>query len=379
MTREEYIVLFEKHLSEKTTPEEEELLLSYRDNFDIHEFDNDQTIENQEQVRNRIYQQITLSRSATFKKLNTKIWWYSAAAVLLAFILITKYFLSTSLLHNKSSVQNMAKIAPADNKAVLILSNGSKVVLTDKNKGVIANQNGVNISKTQSGQLIYSALKKISEPKEILYNTIATPRGGKYQVVLPDGTHVWLNAETKLKYPVQFEAGQRQVELDGEAYFEVSHHNNWPFKVVTGSQLVEVLGTHFNIKSYSDEDITRTTLLEGSVKVSGKRVSNAVTLKPGQIALLKENNIEVKIADTDAELDWKNGYFIFNGEDITTIMQKISRWYDVDVVYENYTPNTDRKFAGIVSRSKRLSDVLKTMERTGEVHFKLTGRKLIVN
>lgn len=282
---------------------------------------------------------------------------------------------SNQVATNNSTIRNFIP----GNKAILTLANGAKISLTDAADGEVARQSGISITKTKSGNIVYaSASDKIPKNPAAVFNTIATPRGGEYQIRLPDGTKVWLNAATSLTYPVQFTGNERRVTLNGEAYFEVAHDRTRPFKVFTQNQEVEVLGTHFNINSYDDESATRTTLLEGSVKVSKLNTVTGVVLKPGQLSVLNANSLKVEAADVESELDWKNGYFIFNEESLSTIMKKVSRWYDVDVIYDQHASNSAQRFGGIVSRSKKITDVLKTMERTGEVHFKTDGRKVIV-
>ena len=254
------------------------------------------------------------------------------------------------------------------------MADGSKISLIDASKGVIAKQGDVSITKADNGHLTYISGNHLNT--ENLFNTIETPKGGEFQLNLPDGTKVWLNAASTLRYPIAFSGKERVVMLTGEAYFEVAHNKSKPFKVLTTAQEIEVLGTHFNINSYEESRMTRTTLVEGSIKVKRIDNANSYLLKPGQLAVLQGNSVNVMPADIESEIAWKNGYFIFNEEGIQTIMQKISRWYNIDVVYSPELLNTDVKFGGIVSRSKNLSVVLKTMERTGKVHFKLEGNRI---
>lgn len=274
-------------------------------------------------------------------------------------------------------------INPGKNKAVLTLSNGQKISLTDAVNGQLAQQEGVTISKTANGQLIYQAAPNSSDKSTSEYNTIEAPRGGQWQVILPDGSKVFLNASSSLKYPVSFAAKERKVELKGEAYFEITHNRKSPFRVIAKGQTVEVLGTHFNIMSYEDEKTVKTTLLSGSVKVSANG-SNAVKseqehliLKPGEQAQVTAGSMKV-INDVDLEdvLAWKNGYFKFN-ENLQSIMTKVSRWYDVEVVYET-RPDPDFKYRGEISRNKNISELLNMLDYTGNVHFKIEGRKIIV-
>jgi transmembrane sensor len=312
--------------------------------------------------------------------LSTKLLWsWVAAAVILLGFSTGLYLFSGRPKDQKHIVQNLTPITPGKNKAILILANGSKVTLDDASNGEIARQSGIKITKTAKGELIYTVQSSnpIAQNTKIDYNTIETPRGGQYQVNLPDGSKVWLNAASSLRFPVAFSGGERKVELKGEAYFEVAKNKALPFRVVSNNQVVEVLGTHFNINSYQDENETKTTLLEGSVKVSTPTKGYAI-LKPGQESVINLSvpNIIVKDADTEEALAWKNGYFVFANEGIESVMRKISRWYDVDI---EYLGNVSQKSVwGSVSRYKNVSEVLKMLELTGSIHFKIEERRITV-
>jgi ferric-dicitrate binding protein FerR (iron transport regulator) len=237
---------------------------------------------------------------------------------------------------------------------------------------VLAAQGNTKVLKL-NGRLTYQPSD--SGAKTGLYNTIATPRGGQYQVVLADGSSVWLNAASSLRFPTNFVGKERRVEVKGEAYFEVAKNKAMPFVVVANGAEVQVLGTHFNVKAYDDEAVLRTTLLEGSVKfVSG---SNTVTLKPGQQSRLKENGgvDVVNEIDVDKVVAWKNGYFDFDGESLETITKQLARWYDVEVVG---TARIADQFYAEIPRSTKLSDVLHALELTGKVHFQIDGKKVTV-
>jgi transmembrane sensor len=302
----------------------------------------------------------------------------AAAAVLVIAVTTVLFYRNHKDVAGPQLVKN--DINPGKNKAVLTLSNGQKISLTDAVNGQLAQQAGVTISKTAKGQLIYQAAPNRSGKNTPEYNTIEAPRGGQWQLVLPDGSKVFLNALSSLKYPVSFAAKERKVELKGEAYFEISHNKKSPFRVIAKGQTVEVLGTHFNIMSYDDEKTVKTTLLSGSVKVSSNGTNStaeSLILKPGEQAQVSAGNMKV-IHDADLEdiLAWKNGYFKFN-ENLRSIMTKVSRWYDVDVVYETQ-PDPDFKFRGEISRDKNLSELLNMLDYTGNVHFKIEGRRIIV-
>ncbi|HWW38012.1 FecR family protein, partial [Pedobacter sp.] len=260
-----------------------------------------------------------------------KISWYrytaTAAAVLLLIGAGLFYFNSHHVILNPSQDPGLVKntIKAGQNKATLTLANGKVINLDSTTNGEIAEQTGITITKTEKGQLVYnvteSAKKEKTASAKIAYNTITTPRGGQYQVNLPDGSKIWLNASSSLKYPTLFSKNERRVELSGEAYFEVakmtfkeSGHKKarTPFIVVTSKQQVEVLGTHFNINSYEDEATTKTTLLEGAVRVSQVGSRKTVNLLPGLQSVLNNNNLSTRAVDTDEAVAWKNGYFQFN-------------------------------------------------------------------
>ncbi|AOM80230.1 FecR family protein [Pedobacter steynii] len=306
----------------------------------------------------------------------------AAAAVLIIAMTAVFFYSNYKDVNGPQIVKN--DINPGKNKAVLTLADGQKISLTDALNGQLAQQAGVTISKTSNGQLIYQAAPNAFNKNKTEYNTIEAPRGGQWQVILPDGSKVFLNASSSLKYPVVFATKERKVELKGEAYFEISHNKKAPFRVMAKGQTVEVLGTHFNIMAYDDEKAVKTTLLSGSVKVSSNvthatRVNAAefLILKPGEQSQVSSGNMKL-IQDVDLEdvLAWKNGYFKFN-ENLMSIMTKVSRWYDVEVIYETQ-PDPDFKFKGEISRDKNISELLNMLDYTGNVHFKIEGRRVIV-
>lgn len=280
--------------------------------------------------------------------------------------------------HNRISRSRISNdIKPGGNKAILTLSDGTKVDLNDIHAGgIVANQAGIRIVKNKDGQLVYDIVSNSESSTVESYNTIQTPLGGQYQVNLPDGSKVWLNAASSLRYPVNFDGNERRVELTGEGYFEVAKNKERPFKVQTRNQIVEVLGTHFNINSYEEEEHTKTSLLEGSVRVRSLINKRTIVLIPGQQAQLNDYTINVKEVDVNEVAAWKDGYFVFNNESAATVMRKIARWYDLEVTYQNDISNID--FAGSVARYKNISEIIKTLELTGLVHFKLEGRKITV-
>ncbi|RZL31235.1 MAG: FecR family protein, partial [Pedobacter sp.] len=282
----------------------------------------------------------------------------AAAILLLAFGL--GIFLSTNEKRPailQSNVKNKIDVLPGVDKAILTLADGSKIILDQRNEGEISKSNGVTISKTTDGQIIYTVNPSVSNnSKALSYNTIETPKGGQYQVILPDGTKVWLNAASSLKYPSLFAANERKVELTGEAYFEVAKQKSHPFRVISKNQTVEVLGTHFNINAYGDDKAVKTTLLEGSVKISNPLFSK--TLKPNEQAYINNYGlgaIAILPADADDETAWKNGEFRFNNASLKAVLYQLDRWYDLKIDY-NHIPA--KRYNGMVSRKAKLSEVL---------------------
>jgi transmembrane sensor len=294
-----------------------------------------------------------------------------AAASILA-IIGAGLFYYTNKAQQNQVVSFHHHITPGSNKAILTLANGQKITLADSTQGNIAEQAGISINKTGKGEIIYTAAANNSKQDSSQYNMIETPKGGKYQVNLADGTKVWLNAASTLKFPASFSNVKfRRVELTGEGYFEVAKNKEVPFIVKTANQEVKVLGTHFNINSYADEPNSKTTLLEGSVLVN----SNTM-LAPGQQCVTTGPELKVSEADTELAIAWKNNKFMFDNEHIESIMRKVARWYNVDVIYQDNIP--DERFGGSVSRFDNISTVLNMLQVTGNVHFKIDGRRITV-
>ncbi|WP_214227819.1 FecR family protein [Pedobacter sp. B4-66] len=331
-------------------------------------------------IEQEVWAGIQTKIKAHSKTSNYRLWMAAAAILLLMLTAGLIFFKSEHLPSSFKAITAYKKqdILPGGNKAILTLPSGERVVLTDSTIQQLANQTGGSIVKAANGILIYKAnsLTGNSETGEAMFSTISTPRGGQYQVILPDGTHVWLNAASSLKFPTAFKGEKRLVELTGEGYFEVAKNKEMPFVVHTENQEVEVLGTHFNINSYTDEVSTKTTLLEGSVKVTAK--GNQKVLTPGDQAQINKNTKEIKVMPVSLEeaVAWKNGYFVFNDEKLESIMHRVSRWYDVDYEFEGKQGNLS--FLGVIERTKNISSLLKVLESTGNVHFKIEGRKIIV-
>ncbi len=267
-----------------------------------------------------------------------------------------------------------ARLAPGRNQALLTLADGRTVLLDQAGRGLLARQGSSQVQKTADGQLRYAAGTPLAS-QPLLYNTVATPRGGQYQLTLPDGSQVWLNAASSLRFPVAFTGAERRVELTGEAYFEVAKDARHPFKVAARGAEVTVLGTHFDVQAYADEPALAATLLEGAVRLS--QGSRQVVLQPGQQARPQpDGTLQARAVDVQHAVAWKNGYFVFNDEPIEGIMRQVARWYDVDVQYQGTLTNKD--FNGRISRYKDAAAVLRMLELTGAVHFTTQGRRITV-
>lgn len=301
-------------------------------------------------------------------------WWQMAAAVALLVICGSIY-----LWHSHPAAQAPAittaqpivanpQVVPGTNKAVLTLSDGSTVALDSTGNSMLAMQGSARI-RQQGGSLVYDVAGANTSPA---YNTIHTPRGGQYKLVLSDGSRVWLNAASSLRFPAAFAKGERVVQLNGEAYFEINEDAKRPFRVeLNNNQSIMVLGTHFNVMAYDDEQAVRTTLLAGKVKVTRDHFSEL--LQPGQQATLNKHKPGIDIAghvNLEEVMAWKNGMFQFEGNDIHTVMRQISRWYNTNVVFAPRV-NENAHFWGAISRNADISEVLQVLEMTEEVHFKI--------
>lgn len=272
-----------------------------------------------------------------------------------------------------------AVISPGANKAILTISGGKTIVLDSVANGLLATTRAGRILKTQNGQIIYketSLNSTVETVAAVELNTLTTPRGGQYQLVLPDGTKVWLDAASSITYPVVFTGDSRRVKLTGQAYFEVTKNKEKPFYVDVHHFQIKVLGTHFNVSAYDEDPENTTTLLEGAVQIA--KNGKTALLRPGQQAAIANGSesIIVSEANINDAMAWKNGYFIFNDDDIRGIMRKVSRWYNVDVDYKGDFSN--RHFGGTFYRSKGIDELLNHLERIGKLHFKVSERRITV-
>jgi transmembrane sensor len=308
---------------------------------------------------------------------NQSVFKYAAiAASLMVGMSIAGYFLLKSPVQNivTASGQMVSEVVPGRNKALLKLSNGQVVDLNEANEGQLSTGGREVIHKTSTGQIAYRP--HAGSKEDLGYNTLTTPRGGKFNIQLPDGSLAMLDAGSSITYPAQFGTRERSVAITGQIYFEVVHRSAQPFIVKAGNQIIKDIGTHFNISAYSDEKTVRTTLEEGAVSVT--QSGNTVFLKPGQAAVsgIGAARPQIEVADIEETLAWKNGYFRFHNEPIESIMPKISRWYNVDIKYTGRLPSDG--FNGTISRSKSIEKVLNMLQRTGIIHFKVEGRSVTV-
>jgi transmembrane sensor len=359
--------LLEKYKSGKCSPKEKQLLQKWfhhlhEDEFTVLTEADLKTSKNE--FRKKIATEISISSKNT-------LWprFISAAAIIIIVFVGTLFYLDyIKKPDTKHAVsEEINDISPGGNIATLTLADGRKISLTDAENGQLAEQSGIKISKTADGQLVYSISNSENSSQPLSYNIIETPPGGQYQVVLPDGSKVWLNSASSLRYPIRFTENERRVEISGEAYFEVAHNSKMPFRVVNSSQIVEVLGTHFNIMAYPDESSTNTTLLEGSVRIIKENKSKVIS--PGQQTRVKNGNIDVASVDIAQVIAWKEGYFMFKNEDIQSIMRQLSRWYNLQVEFQGYFP--EKVFGAKISRTRNVSEVLEILESTGSIHFKI--------
>jgi len=362
--------LFKKYAEGKCNPEETAWVESWYLNTSF-----DKTAPGHEDIEaafthgsNRLIKHKTPVRRLFYLKI-------AAAAAIIACLSVSVYFLKFK---GNTAQNNVAVVKgdlpPGTNKAILTLGNGKQIILNGAANGKIAVQGTTTINKTSNGQIVYTGPG--NDNLAVVYNTVTTPRGGEYHLTLADGTDVWLNAASSVTYPATFNGSNRTVQITGEAYFEVTPDKHKPFRVSTEGQIVEVLGTHFNINAYQDEPAMKTTLFEGSVKISKGDVH--AILKPGQQAIVSPNGSTVAVTDdfnADQVIAWKKGRFYFDYSDVQNVMRQIGRWYDVDIIYQGKIP--DKRLSGSFSKYMNASKALSILEYAG-VNFKIEGRKIIV-
>ena len=394
--------LFRRYFEKTCTPEEKMELMrmigehtndeSLRDLLDeaLVSYSTDEKLSNPsaDNLFRSILHEASSRQGSTPVKIKTpvhRLWYRVAAAVIVGGMLTGVWFIFNSREKGAEPKQlavqqERVEVVPGGNKAMLTLSDGSQILLDSAGNGQLAQQSNVTILKKSDGELAYQRDGAGSAQAVIAYNTLSTPRGGQYKLTLPDGSKVWLNAASSIKYPIVFTGNERRVAVTGEAYFEVARNPQMPFRVNAKQMDVEVLGTHFNINAYSDEPNISTTLVEGSVKV-GAGSQQPVIIKPGQQASLPvsdpsgASSINVHPVDIDAVIAWKNGLFHFEGTSTAEVMRQIARWYDVEVEYRG---NTKKHFRGMIARNSNVTEVFSMLQMTGEIQFKIEGKKVIV-
>jgi len=366
-----YLELAEKWMNGTITPEEEVVFANWYNQ------DQDRTIivesdfaKDEVALRQRIFARLGAHSKPVKEKSKLKSYRYPLAASVVLFLLLSGY-LGLSLYRSGSQP---ADIFPGGNHALLTLENGTTIPLDEAKSGRLVAAIGIHVTKKDDGTIVYTADSSASSSPSAK-NRVSTPRGGKYRVLLSDGSTVWLNASSSISFPVVFNDTTRQVELDGEAYFDVKTDQHRPFRVVTSNHTVNVLGTSFNVCAYSDDVESNITLIDGSVQV--KTAHEQTLLKPGQqVAVSLGAKLTINSVDVDAVTAWKAGFFSFEDEDIAEVMKKISRWYDVEVINESQ-PKSFR-FGGNFSRDKKLSELLSHLQEISNYHFTINGRRVIV-
>lgn len=375
MPVENYEELLERYKANDCSPEEIAFIESWYVTYQEGSLYEDLSLSEREKDLNLVSERLGLPEPVKVAKLWPRL---GIAAAIFMVIGIGIYFYSRN---DRYPVEEYANDIPSKGKntATLTLSSGEKIELSNVKAGKLADQAGIQVSKTREGQLVYEGKAPVSS-KADTWNTLSTANGEQYSVQLPDGTKVWLNSASALKYPASFASlKERRVQLTGEAYFEVAKDKLHPFVVKTEQQEVTVLGTHFNVSSYMEDHKTITTLLEGSVKVDALYALQSRVIRPGEEVLNADQQLLIRPADLKAAMAWKEGYFRFNNESLERIMNQVSRWYDVDVVYQgNRNQLASLTFWGIVSRDKNVSEVLKMIERAEKVKFIIKGRTITV-
>ena len=380
-SRQEFTGLTNKYLQGKATAEEILFLEKYYDYFNkesatVGDFSDEEKQNIEKEILTRIWNEI--ETPAPVISIFKRTWFRVAAAAIIILLGASTYFFfnradKTIIAKTDPAIPSAKDVAPGGNKAVLTLANNTTIILDSTANGFISQEGNTKVVKLNDGQLAYNKSDAIAT--EFVYNTISTPRGGEYQVILSDGTKVKLNAASSLHFPTQFSGKERKVEITGEAYFEVAENAVMPFKVAVSGMEVEVLGTHFNVSAYDDEKDVKTTLAEGKVKITS--ADKTVSLSPGQQSTLTKgsNDLIVTNANVDKELAWVNGLFEFDNDHITGIMRQLSRWYDVEVIYSG---TIDQHYGGTIPRGVNISKVLHKLELAGGVKFLIEGKKVTV-
>lgn len=387
MDKEHFLLILERYLDDKATEEEVNFLYVYYSLF-MADADVIELLKGNEKEKLKLnikagidgYIDGHINRADPVRKL--RLWPLIAAAASIVLVIGATLFVFKQRIAGNLITTKLAKneVVPGGNKAILIMPNGKTISLTDAANGLVVQRAGVSIRKSKGGQLTYVVNHSSTGERQAAiadWNTIKTPRGGQYEVMLADGTHVWLNAASSLRFPQTFNGPQRLVELSGEAYFEVAKDKSHPFIVQANGTKVQVFGTHFNVNAYPDNSMVTTTLLEGSVQMSHN--GQATMLIPGEqgISPISGGAVVVSRADLQQAIAWKNGYFLFHDLGLVEVMKQVSRWYDVDIEFQDEEVK-NKEFGGVISRYKSITQLLDNMQLTGSAHYKIEGRRVII-
>jgi ferric-dicitrate binding protein FerR (iron transport regulator) len=394
MTKERFLLLIGKYLSDEATEEERKEVEQWYESLDGTpvDFPVESVGENSESasrswlaVKNKMETMPqALPQTPPRLSLRRSYRWIAAAAVITAILAAGYLFkaarqeaIPASVAPTKGGILVHGDLPPGGNKAVLTLGNGRQIVLNSADNGLLSTQGKTKVIKINKGLLTYrGASVNVVKAGEVSYNTVATPRGGFFEIVLPDGSKAWLNALSSIRFPTAFIGKERKVSITGEVYFEVAQNVSRPFEVSAGEMTITVLGTHFNIMAYQDESMVKATLLQGSVSVNaGKR---SVLLKPGwQADLSQDGKVKlVKNSNVDEAVAWKNGVFWFQDDDVQSVMRQLSRWYDVDI---DIVGEINDRFTGSIPRNINFSKVFELLQRTGSIHYKVENSRIIVS
>lgn len=375
--------IFAKYEAGTITQEELQLLEDWYASFEtnpdlIDSLSPEERVFRKKQLQEKIFDQLDLETSSPatvpkkrfFRHPGNRLWQVAASLVLICTVSFYIFKKQSGKLPIDTVAQN-STINPGTDQAILTLGNGKKILLDNSKNGELSAEENIHINKLKPGNLVYTADKKVSR---VHLNTLSTPRGGRYQLTLADGTQVWLNAQSSIAYPSAFQGSSREVTITGEVYFEVAHNAAKPFRVRSENQLIEVLGTHFNVNTYNPKSIAKTTLLSGSIALTNKH--QRVILKPGEQGIVAGTSLSIKNVDPAEVIAWKEGYFDFTDADIGSVIDELGRWYNVDIRYQGAA--TKETFTGRIPRSWPFEKVLNLLKTFKSIQVEMQGRRLIV-
>lgn len=322
-----------------------------------------------DQIGSEIASAVKMPQKRFFLNPGNRLW--QAAASLVLICALSFYIFQKQTDKPSSAEELSSNINPATDQATLTLGNGEKILLDNSKNGELSAEGNIHINKLKPGNLVYTASKKVSK---VHTNTLSTPRGGRYQLTLADGTQVWLNAQSSITYPSAFQGTSREVTITGEVYFEVAHNAAMPFRVKSENQLIEVLGTYFNVNTYNAKSSAKTTLLSGSIALTNSH--QRIILKPGEQGIVAAHAMSVKNVDPAEVIAWKEGYFDFTAADIGSVIDELGRWYNVDIHYNGTA--TKETFTGRIPRSWPFEKVLNLLKTFKSIQVEMQGRRLIV-